>query len=238
MSLGLRYRREFNRLIAAAAAEGGRQRLVAQWPMRGMLFRNDLMVVGRAVNGWDDTAWRPSDAGTWSARERIVRTAEEESSRNPLAACPLSWVTRQWQASDTYNTARSAFWRTAKTVSDPDGRHPGDWASRLCWSNLYKVAPFAGRNPSASLRRAQRGQCLALLRLELAAFRPRRVLVMTGLDWFREFADLLELRLAPRRGYVEAVASAGGVRWVITPHPERKPDRRIALAAVRAFRSM
>lgn len=195
------------------------------------------MVVGRAVNGWDDTAWRASDARTWSRRQRIVSIARSESAADPIGACPLSWVTRQWQLSRVYNTANSAFWRTAKAVSDPTGRFPESWASRLCWSNLYKVAPFNGGNPSAKLKQAQLARCVELLRLEVDTFRPRRMLVMTGLDWFKQFADALQLKVERRRGYVEGVARGLGARWVITPHPERKPEARIAAAARRALES-
>ena len=105
-------------------------------------------------------------------------------------------------------------------------QEPPDWSSHLCWTNLLKVAPADGGNPEGKLRQAQIASSVDLLAIEIAEFRPSRVLVLAGWDWFGpQFADGLRLRIERRQqSFVEGVATDSGCRWVVAKHPERKAE--------------
>ena len=62
-----------------------------------------------------------------------------------------------------------------------------DWSSHLVWSNLYKLSPRDGGNPSGRLQNIQLDGCRALFNLEVETYRPGRLLLLTGWDWAEPF---------------------------------------------------
>ncbi len=143
------------------------------------------MVVGRAVNGWGG-GFEMSALATEESRSGL-------SGAPTWNGCPLGWVTESWGINDKkrkkYNPARSAFWRVIRAVAADLEIDGPKWSSRLAWSNLYKVSPAHGGNPSGRLCRAQRAACIELLWGEIETLAPRRILVLTGWNWFGEMAD-------------------------------------------------
>jgi hypothetical protein len=102
---------------------------------------------------------------------------------------------------DGYNSNRSAFWQTPRHLPRLQlGNEPRDWASVLAWSNLAKLAPESGGNPSKSLYDLQVQYGPDLVRQEILELTPRRVLVMTGRGWFAPFAERIGLDVAWREG--------------------------------------
>ena len=149
----------------------------------------------------------------------------------------MGWVTDRWGATDGYNTARSAFWRVLRrfVLANPANQaDPEHWSSRLVWTNLYKVSPAAGWNPGGDLQQAQRPSAIELLALEIDAFRPRRILALTG-SWIDPFVADLGLSLETRSGLVEGVGSARGAAWVIAKHPMGKPGDLFVSEVTQAF---
>jgi hypothetical protein len=221
----------------AEAAGGQDVPLVPFWPLRGAAYDHELLVIGRSVNGWveDWTAPQLADRATRrSAIERLRADAE------PAEGCRMAWVTDLWGAPDGYNTRRSAFWRVLRRILAADPRTASDpehWSSRLVWTNLYKVSPAAGWNPGADLQRAQRASAIELLKLELVAFEPRRVLALTG-GWIEPFLGDLALPLEQRSGLVEGVGHATGRAWVVAKHPMRKPEDAFVTEVLRAFEEL
>jgi hypothetical protein len=140
-----------------------------------------------------------------------------------------------WGATDGYNTRLSAFWRVLVDLLGDRG-DPAR-ASELVWTNLYKVSPAAGWNPGADLQRAQRTRAAELLRFELEAYRPRRVLALTG-DWIVPFEAELSLELTWRDGLVVATAVRWGIPWVIARHPMKKPHVPFVAEVRDAFRAL
>lgn len=206
------------------------QPLVGFMSMVGRAYSGELMVVGRAVNGWAIEAKRPLEldsadaAGTYA--EAILASVSDKSN------CPMAWVTACWGATEGYNTKKSAFWRAIHSVLRGLSQAAADddtWPSKLVWSNLYKVAPAEGGNPSNFLCDLQLPGCIELLQAELATYRPRRVLFLTGLNWARPFAKALDWPLSKDSSlsHVEAFGEAPlhgqSVRFAIATHPQGKP---------------
>lgn len=207
----------------------------------GRLYQHDLMVVGRAVNGWCSEPAKkvanPADMTSFVERVRASSSATTEP-------CALQTVMTEWNdRSKPYQYVRSAFWRTAKRVVE--GLHiPGfqsrEWANYLLWSNLYKVASTVG-NPGIRLQNLQRESCIELIELELTYFKPKRVLFLTGEDWASKFVEPLELSTG-KKSPLEHVQrtgllKAGGadIPFVIAKHPQGKPEGVIVDAALRWF---
>ena len=225
-ALSADYEDSYERMLEAVALTPGVEprELTGFWPMVGHGYAGDLMVIGRAVNGWIDHAnvdelADPAVRRTFASAAR--RTAEGSG------ACPMEWVTARWSPGDgEYSTARSAFWRHIRAVLaavDPASHDDPLWSSRLAWSNLVKLAPAQGGNPAGPLLEVQRQTGPPLVRREVLELAPRRVLVLTGRWWFEPFATRIGLEVDWRDGLVEGVVRQPASTWVIAGHPQGKP---------------
>ena len=203
--------------------------------MAGHAYDHDLMVVGRAVNGWTEGI-APGQLSTGAEADRYARLVQESVRGN--GACPMRWVTDGWGAGQGYNTKRSAFWRSIRSVVQglgiADVQAP-DWPSHLVWSNLYKVSPAGGGNPSNVLCDIQFSGCAELLNLEFRTYRPSRVLFLTGADWVAPFLSTCELKEGAQFHYVERVAFCDNTHYVIAAHPQGKPEEVWASEVLTAF---
>lgn len=175
--------------------------------LKGNAYTGELMWVGRAVNGWGD-GWKPRDLREPGNLNEIMQNLMQDGSSTD--GCPLQWIRDKW--GDTvgdYNPARSAFWRCAKKVVtglSTANVTRDDWPSALVWSNLYKIAPHKGGNPSSTQAAAQLAGCRQLLEAEIATFAPKRLVLATGANWAENFLDLpcFDIRTVARdNGYVE-----------------------------------
>lgn len=210
------------------------RRLAPFWPKVGRLYDGDLLVIGRAVNGWVDL-WDLDKPGDPAVMAATARTSAEDA----VNGCPLGWVLDRWRRRDGgYDSSTSQFWETIRRVV-VDG-HPeweADWVSHVAWTNLAKVAPWEGGNPGSRLLVLQRELGPALLAQEVKELAPRRVLALTGRGWFEPFATGLGLAVEWRDGYVEGLANDGERRWVVAVHPMTRSPRLVAEAIAAAFSS-
>jgi uracil DNA glycosylase superfamily protein len=181
------------RAAEAVVAQGGmpsREKLLGFLAMVGERYSSELMVIGHATNGWPD--------GQYLSGETLEMFVEN-SLKNAICplpsgqACPMRWVTDLWGSEKAsrydegsrkeYNAARSAFWRAVKGLTaylNVANIEEDSWPSHLAWTNLYKVAPAEGNNPSNALCDAQFESCASLLRAELEIYAPKRVVFLTG----------------------------------------------------------
>jgi len=232
------------------SAVGGQSAQLPQTEVTGFLamaghsYAKALMVVGRAVNGWAEGVL-PSGLASPSGIERYAALVQTSVSGN--GDCPMQWVTKYWGRSSGggYSTKRSAFWRAIRGVVDALGIASVDsetWPSHLVWSNLYKVSPANGGNPSDALCDVQLSGCIRLLRLELATYNPSRLLFLTGINWARPFLTLLEGSMQDGAGlrHVErfgtcCLADGKPVQCVVAVHPQGKPGGQWVQEVVNAY---
>lgn len=203
--------------------------------MAGQAWTGDLMIVGRAVNGWTDGILpeRLAASAEVSQYARLVQESVAGDGR-----CPMSWVTEHWGATRDYNTKRSAFWRSIRSVVQRLGIadvESADWSSQLVWSNLYKISPATGGNPSNALCDIQFAGCAELLDLEFATYRPSRVLFLTGSNWADPFLAQWELPKSDQFQYVERVGPYGKAHCVVAAHPQGKPEEKWVNEVISAF---
>ena len=234
-------------LAPVAAAAGGfpAKCLTGFLAMRGHLYNRELMVIGRAVNGWRCCA-RPQDLAVSSFREEFAVNVLK-SVTGDQGQCPMKWVTNRWGVGNRYNTKKSAFWRVIRRVTDQlqvANRHHPDWSSYIVWSNLYKLSPCRGRNPSRKLRHIQLAGCKNLVQLEIKEYRPKRLLILTGRHWATPFLDALRAEtLRGPNGYVRCIGrlplpDGDQTHFVVACHPERKPETPWTTEVLQAFQAL
>ena len=221
-----------------------RAKLAGFLAMEGNLYRENhaLMVVGRAVNGFRCGAY-PQELADQPFRNRFAESVLNSVNKYQ-GQCPMTWVTNHWGTGNRYNTKRSAFWRVIRRVTDQlqvADRHLRDWPSHLVWSNLYKLSPWRGKNPSRKLRYVQLAGCQALFQLEIGIYRPKRLLLLTGRHWAVPFLDALGAKeLSGANRYVRCAGQlqlpdAGQTRFVVACRPEGKPERLWTEDVLQAF---
>jgi hypothetical protein len=228
-------------LLQQVALAKGRWRgspLTAFAALRGAEGSDALMVVGRAVNGWTHD-WRAQDVSSASVREKVVKETFAPTVWHD--GRPMLWVSERWGKTDGYNTRKSAFWRVVRSTVAGLGIadvQADAWPTSVSWSNLYKVAPAAGGNPTSALIDVQVATCVKILRQEIQTWSPRRVLFLTGRSWANAFLQALNFQpdSALPINPVEASGTLfNGARAVVVPHPQARSEKSLVAAIVRAF---
>lgn len=203
--------------------KNGSQSLCCFNAQRGNEYNKNLMVVGRAVNGW----YNEFELNNLNVESMVNEIFKQTTTSD----CPLKWVENSWGSKEGYNTKSSAFWRVIKQVSQRlnDTSSSTGWASKIVWSNLYKIAPSSTGNPSDSLCDKQFVPCNELLLAEIEEYRPRVIVFFTGLDWFNGFLnEAVSLSRNKEHSLVEAHGilkiNDEDVIIIIAKHPQGKPE--------------
>jgi len=180
----------------------------------------DLLLVGRATNGWDN-GWLFSGLADNPPQIRPDRQVEKETID--------AWLVRCWHksAQNKYSLCRSYFWKATKAVLGALWEDDEPWASRLAWTNLYKIAPTKSGNPSERLCSYQLRRCVKLLELELEMLNPRYVLLVTG-HWCEPFIKEFKFSddvIVPHgeRSCILRTARWNQQKWVFTTRPDTRP---------------
>ena len=212
---------------------------------QGCMYRGELMVVGRAANGWEVCGYpygvHPEELTDPTLRIKFAQAVQESVGGEH----PMAWVREQWGLGASYNTRRSAFWRVIRRVTEGlniAGKDAENWPCHLVWSNLYKVSPSDGGNPSGQLCNRQFAGCSDLFQLELNTYRPKRLLLLTGSNWADGFLPDLDEQESPLH-YVEYVERAGCLarsegyqtHVVVACHPQGKDEDKWTREVLCAF---
>ncbi len=190
---------------------------------KGRDYDNNLMVVGRAVNGW----YNEFDLHGLNSELMVESIFNKSNESN----CPLKWVEESWGKTEGYNTKSSAFWRVIKKIAQNlnETSSNNGWASKIVWSNLYKVAPSDKGNPSDSLCDYQFRACNELLLTEIEEYQPSLIIFFTGLNWFNGFLnDMVSLSSNNEHSWIEAhgilKVNNRDIAIIIAKHPQGKPE--------------
>ncbi|WP_139031783.1 hypothetical protein [Candidatus Competibacter denitrificans] len=216
--------------------------------MSGHDCNNEIMVIGRAVNGWDDGIY-PNELRNQAFAINYAQKIFDGSIEDPKypGRCPMLWITRLWGVHTGYNTARSAFWRVIREVVDGleiANIHKPYWPSHIVWSNLYKIAPANGGNPGGALCNIQLQGCVELLKIEIATYRPRRILFLTGMNWAEPFINAIHgnihssiNRFTQVETHGKAVTAGHQYTFVVASHPQGKPEVTWVNEVLQVFRA-
>ncbi|RYC30305.1 hypothetical protein D3273_19245 [Lichenibacterium minor] len=117
----------------------------------------DILLVGKAT------------AGEWYSHNYSFDPSPEAR-----RSCTVDFL--RWVASGGY---KSAFWSFAKGISAKTARDGASPLSNLVWSNVAKLGVTVG-NPEGRVLAAQTGRCAELLAAEIAYYKPKIVVFVTG----------------------------------------------------------
>lgn len=211
-------------------------KLTGFWPMVGNLYEinQGLMVVGRAVNGWEkpNNWWECSEVKSPTKRQEIIGRLRT------IAKQEIGWVNMPVMSKGEYNPKRSAFWRVIRLVGINGCQLcEDDWSHHIAWTNLCKISPAEGGNPSSWLWDAQLEYCIELFSLEIKQLKPARVLVLAGEDWYRPFREKLGIPIIKNLGgFVEGVGRLDNAQWIFAKHPQGKPEQQFVREIIENFR--
>ncbi|MDD4347120.1 MAG: hypothetical protein PHZ11_09625 [Desulfitobacteriaceae bacterium] len=215
---------------------------------QGIKYNGNLMIVGRAVNGWTNK-WMPSQADNPLKRQSIVQDVFKLNE----SKCPMIWVSELWgncnpDIADKYNTKRSSFWRIVRMVTGEFGVadiNNADWPSYIAWTNLYKIAPSETGNPSEKLKKIQHDIARQIFIEELCQWKPKRIIFFTGRDWVEPFvkplvsiSEVKSVGLAQWVGKIHIQNDGVHSQFVVLPHPQGKPGQLILSSIIDSFKRL
>lgn len=140
-----------------------------------------LMVVGRAVNGWETDY-----SGCDSAKSLASAVLEHE---NPLEDVGEG----KNEHTGNYSYHRSRFWKLIHALLIQYGEaHPTTWEcdegfhwnQRILWTNLYKVSPWKAGNPEWAMFKPFMSIYIEIIKRELDLYSPKYALFVTDLNYF------------------------------------------------------
>ncbi len=176
--------------------------------------RTQLMVCGRATNGWFQE---------WDL-ESVLQKKEAilDDAKKAAKIC--------WTAEDFENNNNRAFFRITKRLIQEHFGIKGDkFASSFMWTNLSKIAPMEKGNPNNSEFNAQVNVCKKIFKYELDNARPKNVVLFAGAitdvnNWAYDFIEHLELDPKKKKSHDEIVAvyEYGPTKIVHVVRPEIK----------------
>ena len=137
-----------------------------------------LMVVGRAVNGWDVDAERCTSAE--NTLETILR--QENRFEDVVKPNGVSYIDPATKEEKVYYYSNSRFWRLIQYVLEEAGEEE-NFHQRIVWSNLYKVAPYVTGNPEWRLVKPNMQTYIDCLIEEIRIYKPTHILFVTGMDY-------------------------------------------------------
>ena len=158
------------------------------FPMEGLNYAScdiRLMVVGRSVNSWTELESTKSD---------YLKACSKE-----FKTSGFTWLNNEGIGTEPYknakgelcyyNTNKSAFWRTIKTISQNligNENTEERWFENIVWYNICPIAPLSGGNADGRLKLAQTAPAKALLKDYIEYYSPTHILFICDWDWWFE----------------------------------------------------
>jgi uracil-DNA glycosylase len=215
------------------------EKLVAHYPMKGKAEKVDTMFIGRALNGWHQH-FTPEELRDDLAK--VLRGIIEDGHGADDYVDRLAWIDRMWgNRKEGYNTAKSQFLQVMKRVAETRKSKECNWWDEIVWTNLLKVAP-PGQNPPMAMTRVNGEASLSLIHAEIATFRPRNIVCLSGMVWAK---NLLESganvsRIEHEAEYLEFAGDVSfgdlpPVRFIVMPHPQTRSSKRMAAEIIHAL---
>ncbi|HMT29747.1 MAG TPA: hypothetical protein PKD91_10740 [Bacteroidia bacterium] len=201
------------------------------YPTVGLNYqmKQGFLLVGRATNGWTPAF------DCINEYPKFMKECSEYSKMELVSGkCPLQWVDEKLEeANDKIVANRSPFFQVGKAVIQ--NLYPATkdvWTHNVSWSNLYKIAPAEGGNPSTTDCDAQWPGVKYLFEMEVEQLQPKYILIISGTEWSKDFIGSLEKYNGK---YVEEIGWYKGAKVVVCSRPEQKPRGEFIEEVLQAF---
>lgn len=219
-----------------AAWEGIRDKELTSAPcFAGEYYGNEktkIMIVGRAVNGWE------VDFEDCTSHDAVVTSVLDQ--RNRMDDFASEYIVGE--DGKKYYYAKSPFLRMMRQLVGAFTGTEENWQRRLVWSNLFKVAPRNGGNPSWKMIRDDIPLYWELLRREILQNKPNAVVFVTDMNFFdpypgsSKYASFRTLMNEVPGSKSEYICAAGSfaddnsIKVIVCKRPERRPVAEIVKA--------
>lgn len=188
------------------------------YPVVGKKFNvTGLLVCGRATDGWHN-GWTIPQLG--KKKESIIDNSKTASKKN--------WTAEEI---DSLCNDYRFFQLTRDLLINHYKASLKTYAQYFTWTNLMKIAPEDGGNPTNHEFDMQVGICKRIFKFEIDYLKPKNVVIMSGAitknnNWAYDF--LKELGITPQdkisRTPVVGAYDYNGTRIITTIRPEILPS--------------
>lgn len=176
-----------------------------------------ILFIGRAVNGWIETT---NDVNTlFGETEQRIFNRDDQ----------MEWVENEMEKGTNSKVSKSFFWKVVKGTTQKVYNINGKgWSKKIAWSNLYKVSPHKGGNPTTRMINMQKEICKQITKKEIEVLSPQHIVLLTGLDWAQDILpDLKEtkaqqIKTWDNNKYIVSTYLHEGRNYIVSVHPERK----------------
>ena len=201
-----------------------------------------VMVVGRAVNGWEVEF---DDCSSIEAATDSVLTQ-----KNRMDDFAADWILDEH--GKKYYYAKSPFLRMMRRLVGAFTGTEENWQQRLVWSNLFKIAPRNGGNPSWLMIRNDIPLYREIIKEEINQNKPNIVVFVTDMDFFdpypnhKTFSTFLGLISEKDLSNIspEYICMAGDfvddheIKLVVCKRPERRPIAEMVNAIAKVYNEL
>lgn len=211
------------------------EELTAAYSFKGNLYEKSdakLMVVGRAMNGWEDKKFK-----VCNSVEEVVNVVMGQQFDFKEIVSREGIFSDEQGGKRAYHYSTSNFFRLIKYVLEELGESEKgsdwyedtmNWNQKFVWSNLYKVSPRHSDNPDWKLIKPQMREYIDIISEELELYHPKRVLFVTGAGYFLpwkkqpsffkefEFDNLIE----DKTSCVQGSVIYDGIHMVLCKRPD------------------
>ncbi len=204
----------------------------------------NLMLVGRAVNGWN---------AEWNGSAEDV--AKQVLSIN-FDIDKLNETSKTGEGTaDEYNFNKCKFIKLGKSVTKELGCDEENPFSHIIWTNMYKVAPAdvnsedsdkkVNGNPSGEIQHTQREIAIEILKKEIEIYKPSHILFVVD-DWLSwrwhnkkencAFIDTFAYNKTEFCDeYINGVGKYNDIPFVVCYRPETRKEDKMVEQVIKAF---
>ena len=188
--------------------------------------KTKLMIVGRCLNGWE------VDYPDCSSIENTLNSILNQPSRfyDAINEEGIPYIDDKGNEK-RYYYSKSPFWRLIKKVSiEYNGEK--DWNEKFVWSNLYKVSPRRGGNPSWRFIKNKIPTYINIIKKEIETCNTSHILFITDMNWLNpyeqenlRFGNALNIEEIQGNSYKYVVGKGqyNGAKIVVCVRPEGRP---------------
>lgn len=201
-----------------------------QWGDEFPADANDgILFCGRANNSWITYSDDVNELFTEDSEDCIFALANQ-----------MLWMEEEVVENDNggYRPSKSALIRTMRNIAT--NYYMQNWSKHVAWTNLYKIAPFKGGNPSDSLCYTELDDCVKILKAEIDFLSPRVVVMLTRYNWAKDFIIPLNGGQEPKcidketwDKYTALAYRLNGRLIIVSEHPQGKPEKSHAEAILK-----
>ncbi len=162
--------------VEQAADQIGNRPIASHGPFRGSQY-NGLVIVGRALHGWDaaetPARWYAHEATMHQGRQYLLDRTRSWAEDRPE---PIAEV------AERSNRRGTAFWRLSRRLVEAlHADATGPCYSHYAWWNLFPLGcDRPGGSPTGALWTAQHGLVGDVFRTSIEWLNPRQVITVAG----------------------------------------------------------